>query len=325
VSDGGGNGLIVGTIRESGGLPVAGALVRAFAVRLRDEEPLGDEVVTDADGRYGISTGPLDQGDAAVRPNVRIAVSDQAGHELASSPVRFGVEGTGAIDLTLPNESNRTSEFERYLAALTPVLQGMSLSDADAADSAFLVGATGIPAADLKGLVDASVRAAATANVPRAGAGEEAAALPTEVFYAWHREGVPLEPAELLQRPTDELLGALRRAVDAGVVPARIGDDVDSISARIEQLKVAHSGPLPGMAVPEEIRKLSDVTICVRETAPGFFEASFTPTDPLHIARNGYTLDTRRGLRGRTLNEVLDRAETNWRQNYPSGSPSNQS
>jgi hypothetical protein len=73
----------------------------------------------------------------------------------------------------------------------------------------------------------------------------------------------------------------------------------------------------PGMDASEEIRELPDVTIHARETRPGFFEASFKPTDPLHIARNGYTLDTKRGLRGRTLTEVLDRAEANWRQNYP--------
>jgi hypothetical protein len=71
------------------------------------------------------------------------------------------------------------------------------------------------------------------------------------------------------------------------------------------------------MDVPEEIRELHDVTIRVRGTGPGFFEASFKPTDPLHIARNGYTLDTRRGLRGRTFTEVLNRAEAHWRQNYP--------
>lgn len=71
------------------------------------------------------------------------------------------------------------------------------------------------------------------------------------------------------------------------------------------------------MDVPEEVRELADVTIRVRETSPGFFEASFTPSDPLHLARGGYTLDTKRGLRGRTFTEVLDRAEANWRQNYP--------
>jgi len=71
-------------------------------------------------------------------------------------------------------------------------------------------------------------------------------------------------------------------------------------------------------AIPEESRDLGDVTIRVRELRPGFFEANFEPTSPeTHIARGGYTLDTARGLRGRTLTAVLDRAEAHWRQNYP--------
>ena len=74
----------------------------------------------------------------------------------------------------------------------------------------------------------------------------------------------------------------------------------------------------PDMEIPEEIRTLPDVTIRVRETRPGFFEASLKPTSPdTHLARGGYSLDTARGLRGRTLTAVLDRAEAHWRQNYP--------
>ena len=70
--------------------------------------------------------------------------------------------------------------------------------------------------------------------------------------------------------------------------------------------------------IPEETRVLQDVTIRVRETRPGFFEASLKPVSPdTHLARGGYTLDTARGLRGRTLTAALDRAEAHWRQNYP--------
>jgi hypothetical protein len=73
------------------------------------------------------------------------------------------------------------------------------------------------------------------------------------------------------------------------------------------------------VSIPEQSRVLEDVTIRVCELRPGFFEATFRPTSPeTHIARNGYTLDTARGLRGRTLAAVLDRAEAHWHQNYPS-------
>jgi hypothetical protein len=68
---------------------------------------------------------------------------------------------------------------------------------------------------------------------------------------------------------------------------------------------------------PEESRELPDVTIEVRETSPGFFEARFQPTSPTHIARSGFTVNTRAGAKGHTLGDVLDWAEGHWRQNYP--------
>jgi hypothetical protein len=71
------------------------------------------------------------------------------------------------------------------------------------------------------------------------------------------------------------------------------------------------------MPTREETRELPDVTIRVRETSPGFFEASFQPTSPTHLARSGFTVDTAAGARGRTLADVLDWAERHWRLNYP--------
>jgi hypothetical protein len=72
------------------------------------------------------------------------------------------------------------------------------------------------------------------------------------------------------------------------------------------------------VGVPEETRELRDVRIRCRETRPGFFEANLRPVSPeTHLARGGYTLDTRQGLRGRNLRAALDWAEAHWRQNYP--------
>ena len=71
------------------------------------------------------------------------------------------------------------------------------------------------------------------------------------------------------------------------------------------------------MEVPEATRELVDVTIRVREKVPGSFEANFSPTSPTHMARQGFTVDTRRGAKGKSLAQVLDWAEAYWRQNYP--------
>ena len=72
------------------------------------------------------------------------------------------------------------------------------------------------------------------------------------------------------------------------------------------------------MDAPEESRKLPDVTIRAQETSPGFFVASYHPTPPeTHPARQGFSIDTKRGLRGKNLADVLDFAEAFWRQNYP--------
>jgi hypothetical protein len=76
---------------------------------------------------------------------------------------------------------------------------------------------------------------------------------------------------------------------------------------------------LISMDIPEELRILHDVTIRVREPRPGFFEANFHPTSPeTHLARSGFTIDTKRGLRAQSMTEALDWAEAHWRQNYPS-------
>ena len=106
-------------------------------------------------------------------------------------------EGKGAIDPTLPADASRVSESERYIEAAAPVPEDGPMSDSKPDD--------------------------------------EPPALPAAVWYAWHREGLPLEPSELWLRPADELLDALRGAIEEGVVPAEIGVDLDSIRARIEQ------------------------------------------------------------------------------------------
>src|SRR5262249_40286638 len=91
--------LIQGRVTDGQGLPVAGATVRALEVRMRDERPFGGDVVSDADGHYAITA--VGEGGNAPSPNVRVAVVDRAGAELASSAVRYGWAQTEPIDVSL--------------------------------------------------------------------------------------------------------------------------------------------------------------------------------------------------------------------------------
>jgi hypothetical protein len=89
-------------------------------------------------------------------------------------------------------------------------------------------------------------------------------------------------------------------------------------SRRLRLTAPVWPGSTSPMDPPEETRELPDVTIRAQETSPGSFVASYHPKSPeTHPARQGFSIDTKRGLRGKSLAKVLDFAEAYWRQNYP--------
>ena len=243
-------GPIVGEVRDSDGEPVPRALVQAFDVRLRGEHPLGKVVRTDSKGHFAI---PLRaHGDGEGKPaNIRVAVLDAARSEIASSPVHFGIERPDSINLTLPRSADAPSEFERNLTALAPALDGAKLSEAIDGDAEFLSHATGVPSTDVSALADAF-------TYHEDGDGSDRGGLPPEVLYGWRRAGLELDPASLARRPTGELLAALRGAAEAGIVPARIGKELDEIGSRIEELKLDVALDAPALGSSASLGSLLD-------------------------------------------------------------------
>ena len=69
---------------------------------------------------------------------------------------------------------------------------------------------------------------------------------PADVWYGWRATGVDAEA--LWQRPTAELVAVQREAGERGIVPARTEDELESIGAQIELLKLDHvlEAPAPG-------------------------------------------------------------------------------
>ena len=230
---------VSGQVVEADGRPVPAARVQAFAVRLRDEEPLGEAAVTDPDGRYTVVCPPRNPGDPADL-DLRVQAFSASGEELAASPVRFAAGDAEIIDLTVPPAASALSEYERHLADLRPALGPVRLAEVTGDEISFLTGDTGIPADRLQVLVDASRRASTSRS-------EGLRPLPADVWYAWQRAGIDVAEDALWQRPVDELIGAVRVAAEQGIVPADVEERIDGLTTQLRQHRLDHllDQPLP--------------------------------------------------------------------------------
>ena len=228
---------IHGRITDSHGLPVAGVTVRAFSVRMREERRLGRDVTSGPDGRYVITA--LEGED--LQPNVRVAVVDATGAQLASSALRQGSGETGPIDISLADRFAGRSRFDQYLAAVKPALDAVPLAEAEPSDVAFLAEATGIPAPHLDAMVESSTRA-----VTGAAGSADRGVFPADVWFGWKSAGLDLQT--LWQVPTGALVGALARAGESRAIPGRTADDLASIRERIDAVKLdlVLEAPAPG-------------------------------------------------------------------------------
>jgi len=228
-----GTRTVAGQVVDGDGRPVAGLGVRAFARRVRDEQPIGAPTITDAGGRYTISYRvPDTTPGGAAHVNVRVGLVDEAGVELTSSAVRFRAGEAETVDVVLPTTAAERSEFERHVADLEPALSGLALRDVGEADAVFLAADTAFPLPRLTALAEAARRGAA---VP-----EGLAPLPQEAWYGWQRVGVDLAPQALWARPAEDLVAALRAAVDQRLIPASVTADPDSLRAQLQAHRLEH-------------------------------------------------------------------------------------
>ena len=59
-----------------------------------------------------------------------------------------------------------------------------------------------------------------------------------EIFYGWFRQGLPTEPAELWSIKTEDLIAALKTAVELNIIPAQIAKSFDSLASVLDDLKL---------------------------------------------------------------------------------------
>jgi hypothetical protein len=158
--------MVSGVVRHADGRPVVKAMVRAVHQRLRGEDSLGKEQLTDTAGRYAIAYTAADLGDMGLA-NLRVRVFSESDDVLAQSAVLFQARAREHLDLTVQRPEDTRSRHERLLQQLDPLLDGAVLADLGENEVVFLAGASGLTAEQIKRLVLAE-RAASFASLPAA-------------------------------------------------------------------------------------------------------------------------------------------------------------
>ncbi|MDO8948376.1 MAG: neuraminidase-like domain-containing protein [Desulfocapsaceae bacterium] len=141
---------VSGKVQQADASPLAGALVCAFDKDLRHEQLLG-EASTDRQGRYAISyTQAQFRRSEKQNADLIVRVLGPDGAVLAESPVVFNAQQVETIDIAVGGMPREFSEYERLVAEITPLLEGVALhelkEDEIHQDISFLAGETGIEA-----------------------------------------------------------------------------------------------------------------------------------------------------------------------------------
>lgn len=227
---------LTGAVTRHDGSPAAGVAVAAALRRLRSESP-ARHAVTGADGTYRL-TYPAPETSADLV--VRATAERPGGGEHTVELVRPAAGPRERVELTLPPDG--TSEYERLLAELTPLLDGVPLAEVTPhgapEDLGYLARATGRSRARIGYAATAARHAAATG-------------LPAELFYGLVRFGLPPELPALARTAPAGLRDALLAAGDAGVIRVPEPGAADDFVRGLREKEVAAvAAPEPGSGTP---------------------------------------------------------------------------
>ncbi|SLM48754.1 protein of unknown function [Nitrospira japonica] len=241
--------VVSGRIRDTDDRPVAGVLVRAYDQDLRKSQLLGDDW-TDELGHYRIPyrRTAFCRADKENADLYTVVVSADE-RELLRSSVLFNALAETQIDHVIAGVENRESEYEHVLKAIRPLLAGqgergqdLPVTELTDKDILFLTQDTGVASEQIALLVKAhqsaaTVRPDKTASTHRGRSDDQA--VPAELYYGWFRQGVPTEPKALWSTKPDDLIAAFTAAIQRNIVPQRLREWLDKLSALVEAMNVS--------------------------------------------------------------------------------------
>lgn len=221
--------VVKGQIRQTDGSPLAGVPVRAFDKDLRREELLG-EAVADKYGRYEIMY-TAEQFHRAEKKNadLYIRVYKEGDQVIASSSIIFNAQPVETIDLSVDGEYHELSEYEKLIAEITPLLEGIPIAelveDEKHRDITFISGETGQDFQHIEFLIEAHKLAKQTDLQP-------------DVFYGLFRQNLPTSLSALLSQNHDVLHRALEASLRDNIIPFRLSEWQGAILNRLHELAV---------------------------------------------------------------------------------------
>jgi hypothetical protein len=249
---------IRGQVLYANGKGLVRGIVRVFDQGLRSEKLLG-EAITDGSGRYQISFSS-EQFSLVRQTNAALVIRafDASGSLLASSQPLFNAQPVETVNLVISGEYRGSSEYERIVQDLTPLLQGLSFADLiendERQDITYLANKTGwdAHAVALVSLAhqfsQRAVNAGPTANLPPA------------FFYALFRAGLPTNEERFYQTAAGTAPAILKNAVDQGVIPTSLSPLIPQMVAQFQTLSAQKLLTGPALAGASSLKEMLAVS-----------------------------------------------------------------
>ena len=235
--------VVYGRVMQANEDPISGVLVRAFDRDLRSEQLLG-ESATNSEGEYQITyTGKQFLRAEKFRADLVLRVYNEVGIPLKveNAKIIFNAQHEEHFNLFLAEqEPVKPSEYERLIALLQPVLNGVSPADLTDEEITFLSHETQIEEFEREfpygnhsiPLLAQSARLSQETGVP------------TEAFYGWGRfdntawvtfneESFTLDLEPLIAESDERLIELLESAIAENWKPARLKEQSNEIVTRL--------------------------------------------------------------------------------------------
>jgi Tc toxin complex TcA C-terminal TcB-binding domain/Neuraminidase-like domain/Salmonella virulence plasmid 28.1kDa A protein len=234
---------VYGVVRDSLQNPLAGATVKAFDQDIRNQQPLGKPAVSEASGAYYIAYAREDFATTdLLAADVLVSVYDKDGKLLKQSDIYYNAPASLRIDIDLSTTPYAgPSEFEQVVSAVTPFIGKITLAelteDQKTQDITFLISKTGLPREQVQAVVMAfrfekntQIEAAAFYGLIQHGPSTSVLTQPTaSSSTTTFDQNSTFTFAALMREDIDSLISSLQSAIDANIVPYRVGAELDSI------------------------------------------------------------------------------------------------